>query len=314
LSFQDQADSIYVQINQETFDAMIKETSLWPGKETGGMMFGKLSRIESSLEFRILKTIIPEDDYCSRKSVYFEIDPDYAKKIVEFEKLLYLGNWHCHLGYGGPSQGDLRQIEDFFNVNPHLNTILSFIIDFYSEEVYELIIEVYKRLEHNFNQQSKSFETCRVPQGNITFFTEEEQFSEVKKGISKEKIDIIKKELVKINDSKFTIEEINDFAGHMPNEKIISFPFQFTIETLGKKEAIDLLILISFPPDFPDGKIFIDISSQDLSKNITFEKHPADILNDPDLIQPFLLSLKVSLEDEVPSLLKKPLWEIMRSK
>ncbi|MFX0183118.1 MAG: hypothetical protein ACFE95_08570 [Candidatus Hodarchaeota archaeon] len=312
--FQDQVESIYVKINQETFDTMIKETSLWPGKETGGMMFGRFSEIESNLEIKILKTIIPEDEYCSRKRTYFEIDPDYAKKIVEIETLLYLGNWHCHLGYGGPSQGDLRQIEDFFKVNPHLNTILSFIIDFYTEEDYELIIEVYKRLEYNFNQHPWSFETSRVPQDNITFFTEEEIFSVVKKGISKEKIDIIKKELLKINDFRFSIEEIDDFAGQTPEEKIISFPFQFTIKTSGKKETINLLILISFPPEFPDGKVFIDLSSQDLSKNITFEKHPADILNDPDLIQPFLLSLKASLEDEVPSLLKKPLWEIMRSK
>ncbi|MFX0171375.1 MAG: hypothetical protein ACFE9L_05600 [Candidatus Hodarchaeota archaeon] len=312
--FQGQAESIFVQIDQEIFAAMIKETSLWPGKETGGMMFGEISRIESDLEIRILKTIIPEDDHCIRKSVYFEIDPDFAKKIVENEKYLYLGNWHCHLGYGGPSQGDLKQIEDFFDVNPHLNIILTFIIDFSSEEDYNLIIEVYMRLDHSFNQRTKNFEIYRVPQENITFFTEKKTFSELKKGISKEKLDTIKNELVKVNNSKFSINEVKDFAGQTPDERIISFPYQFSIETLGKKEVIHLLILISFPPDFPDGQIFIDLSSQDLSKNITFEKHPADILNEPDLIEPFLLSLKASLEDEVPSLLKKPLWEIMRLK
>jgi hypothetical protein len=312
--FQDQAESIFVQIDQEMFASMLKETSLWSGKETGGMMFGEISRIESNLEIQILKTIIPEDDFCVRKSAYFEIDPEFAKKVVENEKNLYLGNWHCHLGYGGPSKGDLKQIEDFFDVNPHLNIILTFIIDFSSEEDYELIIEVYKRLDHSFNQQSKSFEIYRVPQDNITFFKEKLKVIEPRKGISKEKLNIIKKELVKIHDSKFSINEVKDFTGQTPDEIIISFPYQFSIDTLGKKEVIGLLILISFPPDFPDGQIFIDLSSQDLSKNITFEKHPADILNEPDLIEPFLLSLKASLEDEIPSLLKKPLWEIMRLK
>jgi len=70
---------------------------------------------------------------------------------------------------------------------------------------------------------------------------------------------------------------------------------------------------MSFPPEFPDGEIFIDISSQDLSRNITFEKHPAGILNDSDLIQPFLLSLKASLDNDVVSLLQKPLWKVMQS-
>ncbi len=90
-------DSIFVQINQEMFDAMIKETSLWPGKETGGLLFGKMSEIDSGLEITILKTNIPTEEYCTRKSAYFEIIPDYAKKIVEKEKLSYLGNhrWRC---------------------------------------------------------------------------------------------------------------------------------------------------------------------------------------------------------------------------
>jgi hypothetical protein len=311
--FNYQVDSIFVQINQEMFDAMIKETSLWPGKETGGMLFGKISEIDLGYEITILKTNIPTEEYCTRKSAYFEISPDYAKKIVEKEKLSYLGNWHRHLGYGGPSPGDLRQIEEYFDINPHLKSVITFILDFPTDEDYDLIIEFYSRIRNHFDQKEKTFETYRIPQSNITFLEEHKQLSETNKGISEEQIRTIKKALVDINDLTLSIEDIDDFEGQTPNEKIISFPFQFKIETSGRFINIDLLILISFPPNFPEGKIFIDISSQDMSKNITFEKYPADMLNDNELIHPFLLSLKASLEEDVPSLLKQPLWKVMQA-
>ncbi len=121
--YQYQADSIFVQINQNVIDLMLEEVAIWHGKETGGMMFGTISELATNLKIKISKTVIPTDEYCSRKRAFFEIDPSHAKKMVENEKLLYIGNWHKHLGYGGPSQGDLRQIEDFFTFNPHLNIV-----------------------------------------------------------------------------------------------------------------------------------------------------------------------------------------------
>ncbi|MCK4848902.1 MAG: Mov34/MPN/PAD-1 family protein, partial [Candidatus Heimdallarchaeota archaeon] len=113
--------SIFVQFNQSVHDIIVKEASSWPDLETGGMLFGKITESENSLSVTIDKTYIPPDSSCIRKSSYFEIDPDQAKEILESESALYLGNWHKHLGYGGPSSGDHRQIEDFFLNNPHLN-------------------------------------------------------------------------------------------------------------------------------------------------------------------------------------------------
>ena len=124
---------------------MINEASLWPDLETGGMLFGKITESENSLCVTIDKTYIPPDSYCIRKSSYYEIDPDYAKELLENEPSLYLGNWHKHLGYGGPSSGDHRQIEEFFLNNPHLNVIITCILDFLSDDNHELIIEVYLR-------------------------------------------------------------------------------------------------------------------------------------------------------------------------
>ncbi|MFX0087309.1 MAG: Mov34/MPN/PAD-1 family protein [Candidatus Hodarchaeota archaeon] len=303
---EDQSKSIYIQIDQDMFDTMLEEAELWPGKETGGIMFGHLSIIDSSLEIEIQKTHIPLNDFCLRNSAYFEIDPDYAKEVVGKERLQYLGNWHKHLGYGGPSQGDIRQIKDFFIFNPHLNTVVTFILNFYSNNNYEVIIEVYERLEAHNDQKSCDFKTFRVPQSNISFFK--------KKEMTKEKIDNIKNELVNIPEFNLSLEDINDLEGHTAHEKIISFPFRFVIKnSKERKKTLELLILISFPPNFPEGDIFIDVSSKDLSRNFTFEKHPAGILEEDDLVQPFLLSLKSSLEEEVPILLKKPLWKVMDS-
>lgn len=309
--FHYQDETIFVQINQDTHEAMKEEASLWPGKETGGMMFGTISEEETNLKIKISKIIIPTDEYCSRKRGFFEIDPSHAKKIVENEKLPYIGNWHKHLGYGGPSQGDLRQIEDFFTFNPHLNIVLTFIIDYHSQNEYELIIEIYRRRETNLEEKENNFDTYRVLQKNISIFQDEMNIIEPEMGISEEKILRIKRELTAVYDYKFTVDEIDVLAGQTPNEKIISFPQSFVIHPDEDQIILDLLILISFPPSFPEGEIFIDISSKDLSRNITFEKHLAGMLED-DLIQPFLISLKASLEMDVPNLLLEPLWKVMR--
>ncbi len=310
--FQFQEDSIFIHVNQKAFDDMINEASMWSEKETGGLMFGRISRFETHIKIEILKTHIPTDDNCVRKRTYFEIDPVYAKSLLNSEQLLYLGNWHKHLGYGGPSLGDHRQIEDFFNNNPHLDTIVTFILDFYTNQEYNPIIEVYSRWDTRSEEDHQIFQTYNVPEENISFSLEEEVPSTRRKGISREKLDNIKRELVSVNDGKFSIQDIHELEGQTVNEKIISFPYHYTLESDGKIETLDLLILLSFPPEFPEGKIYIDISSKDMSKDITFDTHPADTLNDEELIEPFLILLKAKLEDDVPILLQKPLWKVIR--
>ena len=305
--------SIYVQFNQSIHDIMINEASLWPDLETGGMLFGKITESENSLSIAIDKTHIPPDNCCIRKSSYYEIDPNYAKEILKNEPSLYLGNWHKHLGYGGPSSGDHRQIEDFFLNNPHLNIIITCILDFLSEDNHEMIIEVYQRLDADSITSEESFQTFRVPSEDISFFSDD--FTQIEKvsGISPERIKTIKQALLEIYDSSFPFDDIDDFPGSANNERIISFPFHAKIENSKMQEEIDLQILISIPPEFPNGKLYIDLSSKDMSKNITIDKHDADVLNNEELILPFLELLKVNLEDEVPSLLKQPLWKVLKN-
>ena len=291
---------------------MINEASKWPDLETGGMLFGKITESENSLNVAINKTFIPPDDYCIRKSSYYEIDPNYAKEILENEQSLYLGNWHKHLGYGGPSSGDHRQIEDFFLNNPHLNVIVTCILDFLSKDNHELIIEVYRRLDTDSTTNEGSFQTFRVLSEDISFFNDDHpQFDQVS-GIASERIDKIKQALIEIYGFSFTLNDIDDFPGPTNNERIISFPFHANIENSNTQEEINLRILISIPPEFPNGKLYIDLSSEDMSKNITIDKHDADVLNNEELILPFLELLKVNLEDEVQSLLKQPLWKVLK--
>ena len=304
-----QEESIFIDINQSVFDDMINEAAIWPDKETGGMMFGKISKNELNLNIEILRNYIPPDDNCIRKRSYFEIDPLYAKKVLDSEQLLYLGNWHKHLSYGGPSHGDHLQIAEFFENNPHLDTVVTFIIDFHSSIDYTPIIEVYIRPEANTEEISQGFLTFRVPNENISFSLKEDILPTRIKGIPKEKIDIIKSELIIISEGKLNLQDIDTFPGQTIDEKILSFPFQFKLKD---EEEIELVVLISFPPEFPEGKIFIDIASKDMSKNITFDTHPAETLNDEELIGPFLTLLKAKLEDDVPLLLQKPLWKVMR--
>jgi hypothetical protein len=294
-------------------DIMVEEASLWSNLETGGMLFGKIAEGENSLSITIDKTHIPPETSCIRKSSYYEIDPSYAKQILDNESALYLGNWHKHLGYGGPSSGDFRQIEEFFLNNPHLNIILTCILDFLSEDDNELIIEVYKRIDDDSITNEISFQTYRVLSDDISFFTSDSPSLEPISGISSERINDVKQALLEIFDFHFSLNDIDDFPGSSTDERIISFPFQILIDNSGVQEEVDLRILISIPPEFPKGKLFIDLSSKDMSKNITIDKHDADVLNNEELILPFLELLKVNLEDEVPSLLKQPLWKVLNN-
>jgi len=282
---------------------MLNEAENSNGVETGGMLFG---RVGKQNQISVLKTVIPPTEFSSKEKFYFEIEPDYARKVVKNEPLLYLGNWHKHLGYGGPSRGDTGEVEEFFENNPHLNIIMTTILDYRSIDNHELIIEVYEREINAF----QPFMTYRIKPSDISI-VESISFNgkKIKEiGISKKKIERIKRELSIVFEDLFTISDIQEFSGSSLGEKILSFPYYFKLNSI----SLNLLILLSIPPEYPEGQIFIDISSLDMSRNFTFDKHPASVIDDDDLINPFLSLLKTTLEDEVPEMLKEPLWKIMQ--
>jgi hypothetical protein len=71
---------------------------------------------------------------------------------MEKNNLAYLGNWHKHLGYGGPSNGDDKQAELFLIQNSHKRNYLSLIIDFYNND-YNLIATNYYFDEDEFRKK-----------------------------------------------------------------------------------------------------------------------------------------------------------------
>ncbi|MHA1214835.1 MAG: Mov34/MPN/PAD-1 family protein [Candidatus Hodarchaeales archaeon] len=290
---------------------MLNEAEKWLKDETGGMLFGKIQQLGLKTEIIISKTYIPPETATKRSSMFFEIDPDYARRVLSKESLLYLGNWHKHLGYGGPSRGDHQQIREFFIHNPQKNTIIAVILDYQSQEDYKLIVEVYRRVENPSQENKGKYETFLVPEDQIHYFTCPSNESNTFLGINDTQLDLIKQYLIKTFDHSFNETQVQEFNGSTSGERIISFPYEFRIDTEEGLQTFSLLILISLPPEFPDGQIYIDLSSQDLSRNFTFEKQPASFLADEDLIQPFFDLLKTKLEDDAPSFLLRPVWQIM---
>jgi len=129
-----------VIIAEDTINDIVDESNRHEKVETGGLLFGKI--IGESI---IILKIIHSSTNAKRTQVYFEMDEDFAINItkqMEKNNLAYLGNWHKHLGYGGPSNGDDKQAELFLVQNSHKRNYLSLIIDFYNND-YNLIATNY---------------------------------------------------------------------------------------------------------------------------------------------------------------------------
>ena len=127
-------------ISEDVINDIVDESNRHENVETGGLLFGKF--IE---EYIIILKLIHFSTNAKRTQVYFEMDEDFAINItkqMEKNNLAYLGNWHKHLGYGGPSNGDDKQAELFLIQNSHKRNYLSLIIDFYNND-YNLIATNY---------------------------------------------------------------------------------------------------------------------------------------------------------------------------
>ena len=136
-----------VIIAEDTINGIVEESNTHKNVETGGLLFGKIIG-----EYIIILKIIHSSTNAKRTQVYFEMDEDFAINItkqMEKNNLAYLGNWHKHLGYGGPSNGDDKQAELFLIQNSHKRNYLSLIIDFYNND-YNLIATNYYFDEDEF--------------------------------------------------------------------------------------------------------------------------------------------------------------------
>jgi hypothetical protein len=129
-----------VLIAQESANNILEDSNKYQHVETGGLLFGKI--IDKYII--ILKVVnLPN---AIRTQVHFEMNEEIAiseTKKMEKSGLEYIGNWHKHLGYGGPSIGDDKQAEIFLIRNIHKRSYLSLILDFCSDGTNELIATDY---------------------------------------------------------------------------------------------------------------------------------------------------------------------------
>ena len=136
-----------VIIAEDTINDIVEESNRYKNVETGGLLFGKIIG-----KYIIILKVIHSSTNAKRTQIYFEMDEDFAINItkqMEKNNLAYLGNWHKHLGYGGPSNGDDKQAELFLVQNSHKRNYLSLIIDFYNND-YNLIATNYYFDEDEF--------------------------------------------------------------------------------------------------------------------------------------------------------------------
>ena len=135
-------------ISEDVINDIVEESNRHKNVETGGLLFGKIIG-----EYIII--LIHFSTNARRTQVYFEMAEDFAINItkqMEKNNLAYLGNWHKHLGYGGPSNGDDKQAELFLIQNSHKRNYLSLIIDFYNND-YNLIATNYYFEKNEFHKK-----------------------------------------------------------------------------------------------------------------------------------------------------------------
>jgi hypothetical protein len=139
-----------VLIAQDSANNILEDSNKYQHVETGGLLFGKI--IDKYII--ILKVVnLPN---AIRTQVHFEMNEEIAvseTKKMEKSGLEYIGNWHKHLGYGGPSIGDDKQAEIFLIRNIHKRSYLSLILDFCSDGTNELIATDYYFEDSKFKKK-----------------------------------------------------------------------------------------------------------------------------------------------------------------
>jgi hypothetical protein len=122
-----------------------------PQTEVGGMLFGKFEKEDGQVvDVRVERVVNVPDDQGVHQATYFSINDSFMSEVVDeyIPPYTYLGNWHSHLGYGGPSSGDHKQVSKFFKENPDRDYLIAVIQDRdggIRDPEYATYIELYER-------------------------------------------------------------------------------------------------------------------------------------------------------------------------
>lgn len=310
-------------IPDSILDAIKEHAAETPDKETGGMLFGSIERNNSGMEIKTNVVVNIKQNKSTNTSTYFGVESDYATKILhKYEpEYLYLGNWHSHLGYGGPSSADRQEVTKFFQENKERNITLDFIMDRQSESnlKYKSIIDVYERKREGTNE----FQTYSVTKSNLVIsdIVEEELIitnseeveiteneSNTESGNDNEDIDQCSPEkLIEFMTTKYNIDndDIRTYDDKYPNETVVLAPLMYTSQN---KPNTEIFLKISFPED-NSGDIFVDLASRDLEKQLTIEKIPVTEVGKD--MSKLTKSVTVTLEKTIPALLEQPLADVL---
>lgn len=122
-----------VTVSQQVWEDMKTHAAKRPSTEVGGMLFGKFEENEEGVlvGLRVERVINVPPEHGINQSTYFEINDDFMSDVIDeyTPQYEYLGNWHSHLGYGGPSSGDYDQVRKFFEQNDHRQYLIAIIED-----------------------------------------------------------------------------------------------------------------------------------------------------------------------------------------
>lgn len=138
-------------LSEEVYSSMKERAAERPKTEVGGMLFGEFEKEDGEVtDIRVERVVNVPDDKGVHQATYFSIHDNFMSRVVDeyIPPYTYLGNWHSHLGYGGPSSGDHKQVTKFFEENPTRNHLIAVIQDRAGgirEPNYNTYIELYER-------------------------------------------------------------------------------------------------------------------------------------------------------------------------
>lgn len=145
-----------VAVSEQVWQDMQSHAAKSPSTEVGGMLFGDFEEDDEErlVGLHIERVVNVPPEHSVSNSTYFEIDDNFMSEVINdyTPQYTYLGNWHSHLGYGGPSSGDYDQVRKFFERNNFREYLIAIIEDREGstrDPSYNQHVEIYHRKHEN---------------------------------------------------------------------------------------------------------------------------------------------------------------------
>jgi len=363
------------RIDSEVYQDMNNEAESKPKRETGGMLFGSFDEGGENLKVSIEKVELIPDEAATRTTAHFGIEPSYSDQILNeyCPEYTYLGNWHSHLSYGGPSQGDYQQVSRFFETNQNRDYMIAVILDRrnLNPPDFELIAEVYQRAKDEESNSNKYIKK-RVKEAYLydtpSDYDPDHRLGSIVSGLECRRSLASRLESLADRIAETTpVSADHDDAmayidtGGQIEEVVLCLPVQYRFESGSEKkemvpvknpaevgvednksaaqkdegsseeepegdhedtdskgssdtetqDLVDAYLTVSVPLVYPADKIFVDLASRDLMKQLTIHTTEASVLKES--VDPFVQEIDSLVREKTPKLLLSPLSEVIRS-